>query len=82
MTALLQMLNAFWGIKNKLTQLWVDPSMLQNVDFNDPYALNDLASKIMPNLLKANPQVASQIKQQAKSFVPDKEAEIIEMVGN
>ena len=79
---LMQMLNAFGGIKNKLTQLWVDPSLLQNVDFNDPYALNDLAAKIMPNLIKSNPGVAAQIKQTAKQFVPEKEAEIVEMVGN
>ena len=78
----MQMLNAFGWIKNKLTQLWVDPAELQNVDFNDPYALNDLAARIMPGLLKSNPWVASQIKQTAKQFVPDKEAEIVEMVGN
>jgi hypothetical protein len=44
--------------------------------------LNDLAAKIMPNLLKANPNAASQIKQAAKQFAPDREAEIVEMVGN
>ena len=79
---LMQMLNAFWWIKNRLTNLWVNPADLQNVDFNDPYALNDLAAKIMPNLLKANPNAASQIKQAAKQFAPDREAEIVEMVGN
>lgn len=80
--SIMQMLNAFGWIKNKLLQLWIDPKELQNVDFNDPYALNELASRIMPGLLKSNPWVASQIKQTAKQFVPDKEAEIVEMVGN
>lgn len=78
----MQMLNAFGWIKQKLLQIWVNPADLQKVDFNDPYALNDLAAKIMPNLLKQNPQVAQQIKQSASKFVPDKEAEIVEMIGN
>jgi len=79
---LMQLLNQFWGIKQRLTQLWVNPQDLQNIDFNDPYALNDLAAKIMPNLLKANPNAAAQIMQTAKQFVPEKEAEIVEMIGN
>lgn len=76
------MLNAFGWIKNKLIQLWVNPSDLQNVNFNDPASLNDLAAKIMPNLLKSRPDIAQQIKQQAPNFVPDKWAEIIDMIGN
>ena len=76
------MLNTFWWLKQQLLQLWVNPNDLQNVDFNDPYSLNELAAKIMPNLLKANPWVAQQIKQNASSFVPEKWAEIVEMVGN
>jgi len=36
----------------------------------------------MPNLLKANPNAAAQIMQTAKQFVPEKEAEIVEMIGN
>ena len=80
--SLLQMLNAFGWIKNKLIQIWVNPSDLQNVNFNDPASLNDLAAKIMPNLLKSRPDIAQQIKQQAPTFVPDKWAEIIDMIGN
>ena len=82
MNMLMSLLNQFWGIKQKLLQLWVNPADLQNVNFNDPYALNDLASKIMPGLLKTRPDIASQIKQQAQTFAPEKWAEIIEMIGN
>lgn len=82
MTNLLSMLNAFWWIKNKLIQLGINPQDLQWVNFNDPASLNQLAAKIMPNLLKSRPDIAQQIKQQAPSFVPDKWAEIIEMIGN
>ena len=78
----MQMLNAFGWIKQKLLQIWVNPADLQNVDFNDPYALNDLAARIMPNLLKANPNAVDQIKNSAKQFVPEKEDEIVEMIGN
>jgi hypothetical protein len=82
MMSLLSMLNAFWWIKNKLIQLGINPQDLQWVNFNDPASLNQLAAKIMPNLLKSRPDIAQQIKQQAPSFVPDKWAEIIEMIGN
>ena len=82
MMNLLSMINAFGGIKNKLIQLGVNPQDLQWVNFNDPASLNQLATKIMPNLLKSRPDIAQQIKQQAPSFVPDKWAEIIEMIGN
>ena len=79
---LMQLLNQFGWLKQRLIQLWVNPMDLQNVDFNDPYALNDLAARIMPNLLKANPNAVAQIKSSAKQFVPEKEAEIVEMIGN
>lgn len=79
---LMQLLNQFGWLKQRLIQLWVNPMDLQNVDFNDPYALNDLAARIMPNLLKANPNAVAQIKNSAKQFVPEKEAEIVEMIGN
>ena len=82
MMNLLSMLNAFWWIKNKLIQLGINPQDLQWVNFNDPASLNQLAAKIMPNLLKSRPDIAQQIKQQASSFAPDKWAEIIEMIGN
>ena len=82
MMNLLSMLNAFWWIKNKLIQLGISPQDLQWINFNDPASLNQLAAKIMPNLLKSRPDIAQQIKQQAPSFVPDKWAEIIEMIGN
>lgn len=81
MMSLLQMINAFWWIKNKLIQLGIDPRELQNVNFNDPASLNELAAKVMPWLLKSRPDIANQIKQQASTFVPDKWAEIIDMIG-
>jgi hypothetical protein len=80
MNMLMTLLNQFWGIKQKLLQLWVNPADLQNVNFNDPYALNDLASKIMPNLLEANPNIANMIKQNASMFWEDKQREVAEII--
>jgi hypothetical protein len=59
---LLKMLTSFWWIKDKLLNMWISPSELQNVDFNDLNSLNDFAARIMPWILKSNPQVAKQIK--------------------
>lgn len=78
---ILQMLMQFWNVQSKLQQLWVDPSLLQWVNFSDPNSLNELAQKVMPNLLKQNPQAAQQIKQIAWQYAPDKVNEIVEIIG-
>lgn len=78
---ILQMLMQFWNIQGKLQQLWVSPTDLQWVNFNDPNSLNDLAKKIMPTLLKQNPQVAQQIKQIASQYAPEQAWEIVEIIG-
>ena len=77
---ILQMLMQFWNIQWKLQQLWVSPSDLQWVNFNDPNSLEELAKKIMPWLLKSNPQVAQQIKQIAPQYAPDKANDIVQII--
>lgn len=77
---ILQMLMQFWNIQWKLQQLWVSPNDLQWVNFSDPNSLEELAKKIMPWLLKNNPQVAQQIKQIAPQYVPDKAWEIVDII--
>ena len=77
---ILQMLMQFWNIQGKLQQLWVSPSDLQWVNFNDPNSLEELAKKIMPWLLKSNPQVAQQIKQIAPQYAPDKANDIVQII--
>lgn len=52
----------FAGIREKLLKAWVSAKDLEWVRFDDPESLNRLAQKIMPWLLKNNPQVAQQIK--------------------
>lgn len=76
----LQMLMQFWNIQWKLQQLWISPSDLQWVNFSDPNSLEELAKKIMPWLLKNNPQIAQQIKQVAPQYAPDKAWEIVDII--
>lgn len=51
------------SIREKLIKAWVSEKDLQGVRFDDPDSLNALAQKIMPWLLKNNPQAAQQIKE-------------------
>lgn len=51
------------SIREKLIKAWVSEKDLQGVRFDDPESLNALAQKIMPWLLKNNPQIAQQIKE-------------------
>lgn len=51
------------SIREKLIKAWVSAKDLEWVRFDDPESLNNLAQKIMPWLLKNNPQVAQQIKE-------------------
>lgn len=78
---ILQMLMQFWNIQWKLQQLWVSPADMQWVDFNNPESLEELAKKIVPWLLKSNPQIAQQIKQIAPQYVPDKADDIVQIIN-
>lgn len=51
------------SIREKLIKAWVSAKDLEWVKFDDPESLNNLAQKIMPWLLKNNPQAAQQIKE-------------------
>ena len=51
------------SIREKLIKAGVNAQELQWVNFTDPESLNKLAQKIMPNLLRNNPQIAKQIKE-------------------
>ncbi len=77
---ILQMLNTFGWIKDKLTQMWVDPKELQNINFNDPNSLNDLAQRIMPGLLKSNPWAAAKIKEIAWQVAPEQANDIVHII--
>jgi hypothetical protein len=64
-------------LKQKLLQAWVSPNDIQWVDFNNMNDLNSLAEKIMPNIIKSNPNIASMLKSNA-SLLWEKQAEVVE----
>ena len=51
------------SIKAKLLKMWIPESEMKWVDFNNMNSLNEFAKKIVPNLLKKNPDFAQQIKE-------------------
>jgi hypothetical protein len=64
-------------LKQKLLQAWISPNDIQWVDFNNINDLNSLAEKIMPNIIKSNPNIASMLKSNA-SLLWEKQAEVVE----
>ena len=67
-------------LRQKLLQAWISPNDLQGVDFNNIADLNKLAEKIVPNLLKSNPNIANMIKQNAGMLWADKQKEVAEVI--
>lgn len=63
---ILKVMNGLWlmaSMKQKLMNMWIPAKDLEWVDFNNMNSINQLAQKIMPNLLRKNPQIAKQIKE-------------------
>lgn len=67
-------------LKQKLLQAWISPNDIQWVDFNNMNDLNSLAEKIMPNIIKSNPNIANMIKQNASMLWADKQKEVTEII--
>ena len=67
-------------IRQKLLQMWISPNDLQGVDFNNMNDLNQLAEKIWPKLIKANPNIAWLIKQNSGMFWAEKQKEVVEVI--
>lgn len=74
-----------WGLKweflkQKLLQAWISPNDLQGIDFNNINDLNRLAEKVMPNIIKSNPSIASMIKSNASMLGAEKAKEVCEVI--
>ena len=67
-------------LKQKLLQAWISPNDIQWVDFNNMNDLNSLAEKVMPNIIKSNPNIANMIKQNASMLGADKQKEVAEII--
>lgn len=78
----LQFMNWFKGelFRQKLLQMWISPNDLQGIDFNNMQDLNQLAEKIWPQLIKANPNIANLIKQNSSSLLGEKSKEVCEVI--
>lgn len=68
-------------MREKLINAGVSPQDLQGVSFDDPESLNKLAEKIVPWLLRANPQMAKKIKESGWLDQKTKE-EVVQIVDN
>lgn len=68
-------------LREKLINAGVSPQDLQWVRFDDPESLNKLAEKIVPWLLKNNPQMAQKIKESVWLDGQTKQ-EVAEIVDN
>ena len=67
-------------LKQKLLQAWISPNDIQWVDFNNINDLNSLAEKIMPNIIKSNPNIANMIKQNSNLLWAEKQKEVCEII--
>ena len=67
-------------LKQKLLAAGISPNDIQWVDFNNMNDLNALAEKIMPNIIKSNPNIANMIKQNASMLGADKQKEVAEII--
>ena len=67
-------------LKQKLLAAWISPNDIQWVDFNNLNDLNKLAEKIMPNIIRANPNIANMIKQNSNLLWAEKQKEVCEII--
>ena len=67
-------------LRQKLIQVGISPNDMQGIDFNNINDLNRLAEKIVPNLLKSNPNIANLIKQNSSMLGAEKSKEVCEVI--
>ena len=67
-------------LKQRLLAVWISPNDIQWVDFNNINDLNSLAEKIMPNIIKSNPNIANMIKQNSNLLWAEKQKEVCEII--
>ena len=67
-------------LRQKLLQAWISPNDLQWVDFNNLNDLNKLAEKIVPWMIKSNPNIANLIKQNSSILGAEKQKEVCEVI--
>ena len=63
-------------LQNKLQSMWINT---QWVNFQDMNSINDFASKILPWMLKNNPQLQEYIK---NNVPQEKKEEVVQIINN
>jgi len=66
-------------LKNKLLSMWIEPYKLEGVDFNNIEQLNWLAEKLMPEIIKNNPNIRNLLRQNS-NLAGDKQKEVVEVI--
>lgn len=67
-------------LRQKLIQAGISPNDMQGIDFNNINDLNKLAEKVMPNIIKSNPSIASMIKSNASMLWTEKAKEVCDVI--
>ena len=67
-------------LRQKLIQAGISPNDMQGIDFNNINDLNKLAEKVMPNIIRSNPSIASMIKSNASMLWTEKAKEVCEVI--
>ena len=67
-------------LRQKLLQAGISPNDMQGIDFNNINDLNKLAEKVMPNIIKSNPSIASMIKSNASMLWTEKAKEVCDVI--
>ena len=67
-------------LRQKLLQVGISPNDLQWIDFNNMNDLNSLAEKIVPKILKSNPNIANMIKQNSSMLWAEKQKEVCDII--
>lgn len=66
-------------LKNRMLAVGIDPKSLEGVDFNSMESLEKLAEKIMPWIIKNNPNVRNLLRQNSH-LAGDKQKEVVEVI--
>lgn len=66
-------------LRSKLIQMWIEPYKLEGVDFNSMEQLNQLAEKIMPEIIRNNPNIRNLLRQNS-NLVGDKQKDVVEVI--
>lgn len=69
----------WWMIKNKLQSMWINTD---GVNFNDMNSINQFAQKILPWMIKGNPQMKDFIKQNIGNLNKEQQDEVVKVIDS